>query len=143
MNINKLAVRKLRRKLKLTQKEFGSEYFGVGQNTVSQWESGASRPEGKSAEVVSTLIKEHLDADDIKELRAAAAEEALEGPNKSVVVLDKIEYGKILGKMEYAEELNREFISRIEGVLRHTEEELVKLVPEKTRAGPVIAQSKR
>ena len=53
------SVRGLRRHLALTQEQLADE-LGVRQQTVSEWETGAYRPRGASARLL-TLVAERAD----------------------------------------------------------------------------------
>lgn len=50
------AVRKLRRRLALTQEQLAAE-LGVRQQTVSEWETGAYRPRGASERLLEIVAE--------------------------------------------------------------------------------------
>jgi len=54
---NAEAVRALRRRLKLTQREMADE-LGARQQTISEWETGAYRPRGVSARALLRMAEE-------------------------------------------------------------------------------------
>lgn len=57
VKVEDVDVRKLRQKLKLTQRQF-AELFGVSLATLRNWEQGRRRPEGPAVVLLNVIKKE-------------------------------------------------------------------------------------
>jgi transcriptional regulator with XRE-family HTH domain len=133
---------KLREKMNLTQVELATE-LSLSQSLISAVEAGVRQVSNKFSLRFQELLEKRKVEFKKPQLphipQKPAPAEHIAGVPADIDNEYKILYGRYLE----ARELNEKFMSRIEQVLRHTEDDLLKLVEEGARAGPKQMALKR